>query len=270
MAFSKVILNGTTLMDVTQDTVAADKLLSSYTAHNAAGVQITGTATAGGEVTITEVQNTTGTTGVIDGDAAILTTKTITQNGTYAASSDNVDGYSSVTVNVSGGTPSATQHTIYFEFSDNTNTTINSWYDSSFISDAITATTPATYGQKTVTLAQLDGVTWYEYDPTIRYETLYEEASVSISPNGDGTGFCWIPALSSVSITDGSIWRITIDGDAYVSTAVYYSQLSGYGIPYPSSADFDFILYQGSGAWIVYVLYTDSGHISLKIERPIT
>ena len=61
-----------------------------------------------------------------------------------------------------GGTPSATQHTIYFEFSDNTNTTINAWYDDAFISNAITATTPTTYGQKTVTLAQLDGVTWYE------------------------------------------------------------------------------------------------------------
>lgn len=62
----------------------------------------------------------------------------------------------------SGGTPSQTQHTIYFEFSDSTNTTITAYYDDSFISDAITATTPTTYGQKTVTLAQLDGVTWYE------------------------------------------------------------------------------------------------------------
>lgn len=62
----------------------------------------------------------------------------------------------------SGGTPSATAHTIYFEFSDSTNTTITAYYDDSFISDAITATTPTTYGQKTVTLAQLDGVTWYE------------------------------------------------------------------------------------------------------------
>lgn len=32
-----------------------------------------------------------------------LITKSITQNGTYNASSDNADGYSSVTVNVSGG-----------------------------------------------------------------------------------------------------------------------------------------------------------------------
>lgn len=35
--------------------------------------------------------------------SAVLTTKRITENGTYNASSDNADGYSSVTVNVSGG-----------------------------------------------------------------------------------------------------------------------------------------------------------------------
>ena len=60
-----------------------------------------------------------------------------------------------------GGGPSATQHSIYFEFSDSTDTTITAYYDSTFISDAITATTPTTYGSKTVTLAQLDGVAWY-------------------------------------------------------------------------------------------------------------
>lgn len=37
------------------------------------------------------------------GSSPTLITKTIISNGTYAASSDNADGYSSVTVNVSGG-----------------------------------------------------------------------------------------------------------------------------------------------------------------------
>lgn len=37
------------------------------------------------------------------GTTPTLITKSITQNGTYNASSDNADGYSSVTVNVSGG-----------------------------------------------------------------------------------------------------------------------------------------------------------------------
>lgn len=36
------------------------------------------------------------------GSQPVLVTKSITQNGTYNASSDNADGYSQVTVNVSG------------------------------------------------------------------------------------------------------------------------------------------------------------------------
>ena len=55
----------------------------------------------------------------------------------------------------SGGTPSATQHTILFEFEDTTTATITAYYDSTFISDAIKATTPTTYGGKTVTLKTL-------------------------------------------------------------------------------------------------------------------
>lgn len=39
----------------------------------------------------------------ISGGSATLITKSITQNGTYNASSDNADGYSQVIVNVSGG-----------------------------------------------------------------------------------------------------------------------------------------------------------------------
>ena len=45
-----------------------------------------------------------GVTGTYEGSgSATLITKSITHNGTYNASSDNADGYSSVTVNVSGG-----------------------------------------------------------------------------------------------------------------------------------------------------------------------
>ena len=54
MAFSKIIYNGTTLMDVTQDTVATSNLISPNTAHNAAGIQIVGEATAGGGGTVVE------------------------------------------------------------------------------------------------------------------------------------------------------------------------------------------------------------------------
>lgn len=48
MAFSKIILNGATLIDVTSDTVVADKLYQSYTAHGADGQIVIGTASSGG------------------------------------------------------------------------------------------------------------------------------------------------------------------------------------------------------------------------------
>lgn len=46
---------------------------------------------------------------VLSLDYATLTTKSITQNGTYSAEDDDADGYSEVTVNVSSGTSKNTQ-----------------------------------------------------------------------------------------------------------------------------------------------------------------
>lgn len=45
MAISKVIYGGQTLIDLTADTITADKLLSGSTAHGADGEKITGTCT---------------------------------------------------------------------------------------------------------------------------------------------------------------------------------------------------------------------------------
>lgn len=45
MANSKIIFNGKTLIDLTQDTVVADKLLTGHTAHGADGEVVTGTCT---------------------------------------------------------------------------------------------------------------------------------------------------------------------------------------------------------------------------------
>lgn len=66
----------------------------------------------GGDITLTTLNvSANGTTNAPSGTAynkviaavnPTLTTKTITENGTYAASSDNADGYSSVTVDVQG------------------------------------------------------------------------------------------------------------------------------------------------------------------------
>ena len=61
---NKVVYDGTTLIDLTNDTVTADKLIQGYTAHNAAGLQITGTAqeSGGSVITITDEADSHGGT----------------------------------------------------------------------------------------------------------------------------------------------------------------------------------------------------------------
>ena len=53
MAISKVILNGTTQMDVTGVTAGASQVLSGYTIIGADGELVTGTATSGGGGSVT-------------------------------------------------------------------------------------------------------------------------------------------------------------------------------------------------------------------------
>ena len=71
MGNSKIIYDGRTLMDLTADTVVADKMLKGYTAHNAAGDQITGTCTYDSD-----------TTDATAADAEILLGKTAYVKGT--------------------------------------------------------------------------------------------------------------------------------------------------------------------------------------------
>lgn len=82
------------------------------------------------------------------------------------------------------GGPSATRHVIHFGFSDGTSSDIYVFYDDALISNAITASKPATHGGKLVTLAQLDGVTWYAPAAIplnvqlVDYTTLVEQAYI--------------------------------------------------------------------------------------------
>ena len=191
MPCSRVTINGVDYINLENDTVtSSNDIVAGKYGHLNTGERVLGT-------------------GQIGSGSSTLTTKTITLNGTYLASDDNADGYSSITVNVQGGasmsevanaygteivvtsgsssTPSVPSHVIYWEFEDNTNLTETVYYPNTFVGNAITATTPTTYNNKTVTLAQLDGVTWYSYTPTPtppepseNYETAFDGSVTSI------------------------------------------------------------------------------------------
>lgn len=62
MAINKVIVNGTTKVDLTADTANASKILSSYTAHIADGTQATGTALGSSYTLIDQMDVTVSTT----------------------------------------------------------------------------------------------------------------------------------------------------------------------------------------------------------------
>ena len=159
---NKVVYGSTTLIDISDTTAIASDVAQGRYFYTANGQKVQGTST-GGDIVVTDVANATGMGAVVTADSVdTLITKNITQNGTYTASSDNADGYSSVTVSVSGG--GATQHTIHLEFSDSTDTDIPVYYNDSVLGTIITAYAPNTwtYSSKTVNLAQLDSVTWYD------------------------------------------------------------------------------------------------------------
>lgn len=193
--------------------------------------------------------------GSITGD---LDTKTITLNGTYDAEDDNVDGYSEVTVNVANGAtmtevantygtgvvitsaqgagPSATRHTIYFEFEDESSTTIYAYYDSAFVGNAITATTPTTYDNKTVTSAQLDGVEWYSYNPSaipLNTELIdYSKVTNNMAIYSDGSiqETEWI-GVSDYTAIDPAM-TFTFKGNCWYYIAFYDSSKALLGVLY--------------------------------------
>lgn len=230
-----------------------------------------------------------------------LVTKEITTNGTYTASNDSADGYSSVTVNVpssgitptgsinittngthdvtnyasavvnvsGGGTPSATQHVIHLEFSDETNANVSVYYDDTNFSSIITSSKPTTYNTKTIESASLDGVQWYIRET---WEVVYEDNSTSAAPDTPYNYF-WISSLSDVYPTVGSVWRITIDSIEYRCTATASGNSIIVGNPKYSNgedngSDAPFSFYNaGWGAWVGDTeLAPNVGHI-VKIER---
>ena len=186
--------------------------------------------TGGGTVTFYENGGGTPAISVVDTTATTGgTIRTITAldiSDTTATASDVASGKYFYTANgtktagtASGGGGGATQHTIHLEFSDSTDTDIDVYYDDSLIGAMITGYEPSTwtYSNKTVVLAQLDNVPWYDKQGS--YETLLDANVDWMHEDNGDYPYCWISSLSNVSITVGSVWRITYANTAYVLTA---------------------------------------------------
>ena len=92
MAVNKVVVNGEAIIDLSADTVTANKLAKGYTAHDKTGTQITGTMESGGSGV--ETHHITSKSDVIS------TTKTGTVSvwgyGFYSASTYSKTTYSFV------------------------------------------------------------------------------------------------------------------------------------------------------------------------------
>lgn len=111
-----------------------------------------------------------------------------------------------------GSTPSQTQHTILFEFEDTTTASITAYWDGTFVSDAIKATTPTTYNSKTVQEASIDGYTWYT-KPSEDWSVLYDG---TFTPSqGSPYNQIWIGSLGSLQPALGEVYRVTVDGTVY-------------------------------------------------------
>lgn len=151
MAFSKIILNGTTQIDLTQDTVAADKLYQNYTAHGADGEAITGTATSGSP-------NLQAKTNI----APTESSQTITADSGY-------DGLSSVQINAISSTYVGSG--------------ITRRSSTDLTASGATVTAPAGYYQSAATKAVASGT---EGTPTATKGTVSNH-SVSVTPSVTNT-----------------------------------------------------------------------------------
>lgn len=109
MAISKVVYGGNTLIDLTADTIKADKLLSGYKAHGADGEVITGTCTYDSntqDATATDAEILTGKSAYVRGSKisgamknnGAVTGKISTKTGAYTVPQGYHDGSGKVQI----------------------------------------------------------------------------------------------------------------------------------------------------------------------------
>lgn len=115
--------------------------------------------------------------------------------------------------------------------------------------------------------------------PTETWEMIHEGNIGFYHDSNNDYPYCWVSALSSVTIATGSVWRITYSGTTYRCTAAYDTILATACIGNPKWAqgsddgsDVPFIFENlGYGAWMgnLNAPNTDAQYY-FKIERLVT
>lgn len=182
-----------------------------------------------------------------------------------------------MTTGTGSSAPSATQHVIHFVFTDSTTADINVYYDDSFVSNAITATTPTTYNNKEVASASLDNVAWYT-KPSGTWETIYDSNTPFYAESEDS--YAYLSSFGNIQITEGSVWRVTWGDEVRVHTAVYGEPWPGKGAnswhinSLTDGTNGVYVLYstpEGSGYWLFIDFDDLTSHTKyVKLERQVT
>ena len=230
MAVNKVIVNNETRLDLTADTVSPSVLFEGYTAHDASGQAIVGTASQSGVLVSDTLDTNGGTIRTISvANSFASSYKNISSNGTYNASSDNLDGYSQVIVNVPSEAPTLQTKTVSYTPSETqqaSTVTADNGYDGLNKVNITVGAIPSTYVGSGVNRKTSSDLTASGATVTVPAGYYNNQASKTVSSGSAGTPSASKGTVSnhSVSVTP-SVTNTTgyITGGTKTGTAVIVS-----------------------------------------------
>lgn len=199
---NKVQYGNTTLIDLTSDTVTADKLMQGYTAHDRTGALITGTATGGGG-SVTQDQD-----GFIilppDGGGSPSVGGLVYETGTWTPSEDIVS--------------------YVIPFTD-THTAAPFYYMIADVADDYSGVTNSNFFLLYCNNHQLTGAAIYESSKTIHYgevRTMNRSGGATSFVNGTISLTTPYTDNSSTTTTDSRYWATETGIKAYTNSSSRY------------------------------------------------